>query len=127
MHYFLGTLALLGLGLIGLLIETHKQDKATIKDWRSSYERVVKENADWYSANKALRQANETLAANQKPVPWNKGKKYTLPRGADGKTLRKQTTYVLSDAPVLAAWDKDGNQTVKPEWMEEGHRSAGSL
>ena len=32
MNYFLGTLALLGLGFIGLLIETHKQDKKRIQE-----------------------------------------------------------------------------------------------
>jgi len=111
MHIFLGTLALLGVGFIGLLI--HKQDKQLIKDWRAEYERVAKENSDLYIENK-------TLIANQKPVPWNKGKKYKLPRGVNGKPLRKETTYVLSDAPIVAAWDKDGNQTVSPQWENLG-------
>jgi hypothetical protein len=109
MHYFLGTLALLGVGFIGLLIEIHKQDKQKIKDWRAEYERVVKENSDLYIENK-------TLIANQKPVPWNKGKKgYKLTRKP------KEVTYVLNtEQPVIAAWDKDGNQTVSPNWENIG-------
>jgi hypothetical protein len=67
MYYILGALALLGVGFIGLLIEIHKQDKAKI----ASFE-------------EAIRDQNENilkLAANQKPVPWNKGKKgYKLNR-----------------------------------------------
>jgi hypothetical protein len=66
MHYILGTLARLGVGFIGLLIEIHKQDKQCIA-----------------SLEGAIREQNENilkLAANQKPVPWNKGKKYKLPR-----------------------------------------------
>jgi hypothetical protein len=113
MHYFLAVVGLLGLGVIGLLIETHKQDKAEIA-------RVKERNENQYNIITSLMEEREKLAANQKPVPWNKGKKYKLPRGVNGKPLPKETTYVLSDAPIVAAWDKDGNQTVSPQWENLG-------
>lgn len=76
MHYILGTLALLGIGLIGLLIETHKHDKQLIK----SLETRNQTQSDTITT---LWFENEDLRANQKPVPWNKGKSgYKLPRKA---------------------------------------------
>jgi hypothetical protein len=60
MNYLLGTWALLGVGFIGLLIELRRQDKDRI------------EHLEFYITQ---------LQANQKPVPWNKGKKgYKLTR-----------------------------------------------
>ena len=74
MHIFLGTLALLGVGFIGLLIEIHKQDKAEIA-------RVKERNENQYNIITSLMEEREKLAANQKPIPWNKGKKgYKLNR-----------------------------------------------
>lgn len=79
MHYLLGTLALLGIGLIGLLIESRKQDKLFISNLETE--------------NDALKEEQQILLKNQKPAPWNKGKKYTLPRGINGKVLRKPKEY----------------------------------
>ena len=97
MHIFLGTLALLGVGMIGLLLEIHKQDKQTIA----------------------------TLAANQKPVPWNKGKKYKLPPRVQKVQVAPNghdMTMVLNTEVngIISAWDKDGNQTVAPVWEPLG-------
>jgi hypothetical protein len=93
MHYVLGTLALLGVGFIGLLIEIHKQDRQEISLLNLHVINMETEND-------GLIAENEVLRANQKPVPWNKGKKYTLPRGVNGKPLRKKTTYILSDGAI---------------------------
>jgi hypothetical protein len=86
-----GVALLLSVGLNGLLI-------AVVKDYQIS--------------NSALRAERDVLADNQKPVPWNKGKKgYKLPRKP------KEATYVLKPTNgIVAAWDKDGKQTVVPNW-----------
>jgi hypothetical protein len=89
MNYFLGTLALLGLGFIGLLMETHKQDKKLIKILRKSVNdehEACLEFIDLYNLaqekvsresklNDSLLIQNFKLKANQKVAPWNKGKK----------------------------------------------------
>ena len=81
MHYILGTLELLGVGFIGLLIEIHKQDKAEIA-------RVKERNENQYNIITSLMEEREKLAANQKPVPWNKGKKgYKLTRKYKAETF----------------------------------------
>ena len=79
-HYVLGTVALLGLGLIGWLIEQHKQDNYTINDLIITVEQLSERNVE--------------LMGNQKPAPWNKGKKgYKQPRKAKTAEFNKYQNF----------------------------------
>lgn len=59
------------------------------------------------------------LVMNQKPVPWNKGKKgYKLPRRKTGELPGQ--TYVLSDNPIITKWKENADGTltevISPKW-----------
>jgi hypothetical protein len=93
-----GVALLLSVGINGLLLLLVKNlTKQTQSD-------------EWHLER--LMEENKELKTNQKPIPWNKGKKgYKLPRKP------KEATYVLAPTDgIVAAWDKDGKQTVVPNW-----------
>jgi hypothetical protein len=93
-----GVALLLSVGINGLLLLLVKNlTKQTQSD-------------EWHLER--LMEENKELKTNQKPIPWNKGKKgYKLPRKP------KEATYVLTPTDgIVAAWDKDGKQTVVPNW-----------
>jgi hypothetical protein len=107
-----GVVLLASVGLNGLLIHLVKEKKQ-INDGLVD---VIDEQAETLVGSKhtidELTKANATLAANQKPAPWNKGKSgYKLPRRPKEETYVMKPTY-----GIVAAWDKDGKQTVTPNW-----------
>lgn len=115
MHFILGALALLGLGLIGLLIETHKQDKFYIAELmasnsiQASYAESLEfqiENTEKHVAN--LDEMIASLVSNQKPIPWNKGKKgYKL-------TRKPKLAQLRSTEQALEEWKESGNKLFTP-------------
>jgi hypothetical protein len=100
-----GVALLLSVGINGLLLLLVKKLLLLVKNLTKQTQ-----SNEWHLER--LMEENATLASNQKPIPWNKGKKgYKLPRKP------KEATYVLTPTDgIVAAWDKDGKQTVVPNW-----------
>lgn len=130
-----GLLLLISIGFNGLLIhfikEGHKHEDELLDTNAQSakyHEKLEFQIEELESHITVLDEINASLVTNQKPIPWNKGKKgYKLNRKPK-EAKPTETVFVLNtDQPIIASWDKNGNMTKTPEWTMDGHRSAGTL